>query len=114
MYDYAIDTVKDEILSKFNIDEKDIFVRIRQGSLLKLEILKKHPEIYNFIVTAYMEDPGEVKSDLESRNKGLIANSQGILSKGFAGAVFVILSVAIIAVFAGVTYVFYKKRDLNV
>lgn len=81
LYDYAIDILKNEILVKFNDDEKDIFTRRRQAARLKIEILKKLPEMYNFLATAYMEESGEVKSDLESRNKELIVGSQGLLNQ---------------------------------
>lgn len=82
LYDYAVDIVKDGIITKFNKDEKDIFERRRQVALLKIEILKKHPEILDFLAAAYMEDSGEVKSDLESRNKKLIAGGKDILNEG--------------------------------
>lgn len=82
LYDYAIDVVKNSIIMKFNNDEKDIFARRRQAALLKIEILNKHPEMYDFLATAYMEASDEVKSDLESRNKELIASGQSILNEG--------------------------------
>jgi hypothetical protein len=66
---------------KFNRDEKDIFDRRRQVTLLKIEILEKHPEMYDFIATAYMEGSDEVKSDLESRNKKVAAIGQGIMNE---------------------------------
>lgn len=82
LYDYALDLLKNEILMKFNYDEKDIFIRTRQGALLKIEILKKHPEIYRFLTAAYMEDSNEVRGELEDRNKKLISSSRGILNEG--------------------------------
>ena len=82
LYDYAIDTLINQMQMKFNRDEKDIFVRRRQGTHLKIEILKKHPEMYDFLATAYMEGSGEVKSDIESRNKALVVMTQGILNDG--------------------------------
>lgn len=82
LYDYALDIVKNEILMKFDFDEKDIFDRRRQAMLLKIEVLKKHPEIYDFLGTAYMEDTSEVKSELECRNKVLMASGQNKLHEG--------------------------------
>jgi TetR/AcrR family transcriptional regulator len=82
LYDYALNILKDEILTKFNYEEKDIFERRKQAMLLKIEVLKKHPEMYDFLGTAYMEDSGEVKSELESRNKELMAGGQTKLYEG--------------------------------
>lgn len=82
LYDYAVDILKSEILMKFNNDEKDIFTRRRQAMLLKIEVLKKHPEMYDFLTVAYIEDSDEVKREMESRNKKLIAYSKGIMNEG--------------------------------
>jgi TetR/AcrR family transcriptional regulator len=82
LYDYAVNIVKTGIMMKFNENEKDIFERRRQASRLKIEILIKHPEIYDFIAAAYMEDSIEVKSDLDSRNKKLLAIGQVKLNEG--------------------------------
>lgn len=76
LYDYSINTLKNEMFMKLNFKQKDIFARIREVSLLKLEILKKHPQMYDFILTAYMENSDDVKYDLESKNKALIAENQ--------------------------------------
>jgi len=82
LYDYSLDILMNQMQLKYNYDEKDFFERLRQGSLLKIEILKKHPEMYDFMAAAYMEVSGEVKGDLDSRNKGLIATRQNILNEG--------------------------------
>ncbi len=82
LYDYALDIVKNEILMKFNTAEKDIFERRRQALVLKIEVMKMHPEIYDFLAVAYMEDSSEVKSELEKRNKGAMAAGQAKLYEG--------------------------------
>lgn len=82
LYDYTMDTIIKEVTIKFNKNEKDIFARRLQGALLKIDLLKKHPEMYDFVAAAYTEDAVEVKSELNSRNKGLIAIGQSILNEG--------------------------------
>lgn len=82
LYDYAIETFRNDILSKFNSFETDIFVRLREGSLLKFEIFKKHPEMNNFALAAYIEVSNEVKHDVELRNTELIKSSEGKLLEG--------------------------------
>jgi TetR/AcrR family transcriptional regulator len=81
LYDYAIEIIKNEILSKFNKDEKDIFARTRQVTILKIEILKKYPELYDFITAAYMETAVEVRSELELRNKEMSIAAQLIMNE---------------------------------
>lgn len=82
LYDYALDVLMKEMTLKFNYDEKDFFERLRQGSLLKFEIWKVHPEMYNFILVAYMEETPEIKEEISKRSMEVIANSQGFLYEG--------------------------------
>lgn len=82
LYDYCIDIFKNDMQMKFNVDERDIFTRRRQATLLKIEILKKHPEMYDFLATGYMDDSNEIKTDILSRNTELIAMSLVFLNEG--------------------------------
>lgn len=81
LYDYAINIVKKGIINKLDLKERDVFFRRRQAAALKIEILKKHPEIYDFLTTAYVEDANDVRNDLEKRNKKLISEGQTLLNK---------------------------------
>jgi TetR/AcrR family transcriptional regulator len=82
LYDYSVEIIKNEMLIKFNRDEKDVFDRRRQATQLKIEILKRHPGMYDFLATAYLDSSGDVKSDLERRNKELVIISHGFLNEG--------------------------------
>lgn len=82
LYDFALDMVKEEILGKLNYEEKDIFARRMQGLVLKTEVLKRHPEMYDFLGAAYLEGAVEVKSELDRRAKQLIEVGQAKLYSG--------------------------------
>jgi AcrR family transcriptional regulator len=82
LYDYALNILKEEILGKFNYDEKDIFERRKQAMLLKIDVLIKHPEMYDFLGVAYLEDSSEVKSEIESRSKKELAAGHAKLYEG--------------------------------
>lgn len=82
LYDYSLDTLKKEILMKLDFNEKDIFARRIQAMLLKIEVLKKHPELYDFLGTAYLEDAVEVKNELDEKNKVIMAAGQNKLYEG--------------------------------
>lgn len=82
LYDYTLKILKNELLLKLNTEEKDYFERMRQATLLKIDLLKEHPEMYDFLAAAYMEESGEVKGELESRNKELAAYGRGKLYEG--------------------------------
>jgi TetR/AcrR family transcriptional regulator len=75
LYDYFIDTLLDEFYAKLDIDECDLLEKYRQIVLYKFDLLKKHPDMFQFIKIAYEEEKAEIKYELERRNKELLANS---------------------------------------
>lgn len=69
-YDYAIQTVMAEFYDLINLSERDILERWRQIALLKMDLMQKHPMIFNFIAHASFPDSEEVKTSImEQRNK---------------------------------------------
>lgn len=82
LYDYTLNILKNNILVKFNNDEKDVFERRRHATLLKIGLLKKYPEMYDFLAAAYLEESGEVRNELELRNKELAAYGKLKLNEG--------------------------------
>jgi AcrR family transcriptional regulator len=75
LYDYCIDLAVNDFYNKINLEERDIIVRLRQISLTKLELRDKYPDIFNFILTAYMEDSSEVKEELDKVNAELLKSN---------------------------------------
>ncbi|MCR4436015.1 MAG: TetR/AcrR family transcriptional regulator [Clostridiales bacterium] len=69
-YDYAIQVVMAEFFDLINLDERDILERWRQIALLKMDLMKKHPMIFDFIAHASFPDSEDVKNSImEQRNK---------------------------------------------
>ncbi len=69
-YHYALQTVTSEFYDLINLNEKDILERLRQVALLKMDLMQKHPMIFNFIAHASFPDSEDVKSDImEQRDK---------------------------------------------
>jgi len=81
LYNYCIDLNMNEFYKKIDLSESDFFTRLRQTQLIKMELLKKYPEIFRFIEAAYLEDSSEIKQELEARNKELMKNSVDVLFK---------------------------------
>lgn len=71
LYDYCINLYINEFYKKINMDETDIFIKLRECSLIKLELLMKYPEIFVFIEVAYREKSKEIKGDLKIINEDL-------------------------------------------
>lgn len=88
LYDYAADLIKNEMINKYDFNEKDIFHKRRQLTQLKIQVLNRHPEMYDFLSGAYLETSTEVKGELDDRNKVLIAIGQKYMNEGIDESVF--------------------------
>lgn len=82
LYDYSLEIFSNEFFGKIDWNEKDIFIRLRQMAILKGEIIKKYPGMFDFTFSANIESSSEVKDDLERRNKKLIEESYRKLFEG--------------------------------
>lgn len=66
LYDYCTDMINKEYLDLVNFNEQDIFEKLRQSYLLQIDLLQKHPWIFDFIkITATKSD--EINKELEGR-----------------------------------------------
>lgn len=75
LYDYALDIFLNEIYQKIDWNEKDILTRLRQITLIKFDIFLRHPELFNFIRVAAVENSKQVKKDIELRVNKLTTSS---------------------------------------
>jgi TetR/AcrR family transcriptional regulator len=70
LHDYCIDMINREYSDLMNFDEKDVFERLRQSYLLQLELLQKHPWIFEFNKIGSITNSDEINKELEKRLKG--------------------------------------------
>jgi len=73
LYDRSVELMMEDFLAKLDTREKDLFVKWRQAVMLKLDLIRKHPDLFDFLRVAYVEDANEIKDDLKQRNQALIA-----------------------------------------
>jgi len=69
LYDYCLDIIEREYFDRIDLDEKDIFERLRQTCLLKIQVMQKYPWIFDFIRVAVFTDSEVVKDELVKRRK---------------------------------------------
>jgi AcrR family transcriptional regulator len=69
LYDYCTDMINKEYLEIMNFNERDIFERLRQSYLLQLELLQKHPWIFEFNKVSTITKSDEINKELEERLK---------------------------------------------
>lgn len=64
LIEYSATVLKDEYGELLKMDEPDLFARYRQASLLKLDIIRKHPYIYDFLGVALATDGAHMHEDM--------------------------------------------------
>jgi AcrR family transcriptional regulator len=75
LYDYTLEILMTEFFGKMDLLERDIFMRWRQIALLKIEMINKYPEMFNFVAAVNFEESGAVRKELENRNQEIITSS---------------------------------------
>ncbi|QSO51294.1 TetR/AcrR family transcriptional regulator [Alicyclobacillus curvatus] len=68
IYDYALAVVSEEMSDKLDFTDTDILNRFRQMAILKIDIMKKYPQMYEFLLMANSESSEELADDLQTRN----------------------------------------------
>lgn len=67
LYDYCTKLIDEEYLALINFNEQDIFEKLRQSYLLQLELIQKHPWIFEFINLSSATKSDEVNRELDKR-----------------------------------------------
>ena len=71
LLDYSSDIFLHEFYSQFNSENTDIITRWRQIVLLKIDLIRKYPDLYNFILIATLDDSPEIRQEFEGKYKKL-------------------------------------------
>ncbi len=88
LYNHFVDVLMHEFFANLEDTEQDIFLKIKKIMLLKSQLMKRHPEIFNFMMSAYMEDSTEVKNDLDQRHSEMLQNSYSTIFSKFDPSLF--------------------------
>ncbi len=65
-YEYAMQAVVKEFYDLINFNNRDILDRMKQILLLKMDLMHKHPMIFEFIVRASIPDHAEVTENIRA------------------------------------------------
>lgn len=59
LFDYCTNLIIKDIDNNYDFEEKDYFQRLKNAQIIKLKTLKKHPSLFDFLVTAYFDKSKE-------------------------------------------------------
>ncbi len=65
-YEYAMQAVVKEFYDLINFNNRDVLARMKQILLLKLDLMHKHPMIFDFIVRASIPDHAEITENIRA------------------------------------------------
>jgi AcrR family transcriptional regulator len=75
LVDYTLEIIQREFVDLINTEERDIFARYRQAALLKIDMIARHPYVFDFIGVAALTESAQVKDAIQSRTHTLLALS---------------------------------------
>ncbi|ARI75708.1 TetR/AcrR family transcriptional regulator [Halobacillus mangrovi] len=67
LYDHFVSMFLEEMESEIDWSEKDIFIRYRNISHIKIGLYYKYPDMFNFLNAVFTEDAREVQKEVERR-----------------------------------------------
>lgn len=71
LYDYSLKIILDDFFGSINMKERDMLERCRQIAFIKMELLHRYPQLFDFFHTAIFTDSEEVKAALDKTSKNL-------------------------------------------
>ncbi len=69
LYEYCLEFLQKEYFGKINKNEKDIFARLTDTLLLKIEVMLEHPWIFSFVQMATAENNGEAEEIVRQKQR---------------------------------------------
>lgn len=69
LYKYSKDILLDEFYDKVDYSETDVIKRWKQIIILKLELVRKYPILYDFMLESIADDSIEIKKEMEDEVK---------------------------------------------
>ncbi|MBS8266141.1 TetR/AcrR family transcriptional regulator [Mesobacillus boroniphilus] len=79
LYNHFVDVLMKEFFNELDFTGRDIFERLKNLMILKNRLMARHPEIFNFMMSASMEASEEVKEALNDSKTELMHTSYGRL-----------------------------------
>lgn len=75
----AVDIVTADIYQKVDFNDQDLFSRLRETIVSKMDVMKRYPEIFEFLKMSYLEDSPAIKPRLNQMNDELLGKNRDVL-----------------------------------
>jgi AcrR family transcriptional regulator len=74
LYNYSKDIFLNEFYSKYKFESTDIINALRQAAVMKIDLIQRHLELYDFLISAAADDSEEVKWEFENTKNDVLAD----------------------------------------
>lgn len=65
LYEFAYGFVYERLVPHFNLEQTDLFERIRQSEQVKLEVMREYPYVLDFLRAARQEENEELRTEMK-------------------------------------------------
>lgn len=72
IFDYSVTLFITDFYNKINLNETDIFKRLSNMILVKLELIRKYPNIFNFLINSKYEEESDIKDEVAEKSDNVI------------------------------------------
>ena len=76
LFDYCTELITKDLYEKVDLKNGDILERIHNITLKKVILLQKHPDIFGFVKTAYMESNLQIKEMIMKKQQEIYKEAQ--------------------------------------
>lgn len=75
LYNTYVDILSNTIRQKVDLSEADFFLRLKQLTSIRLDFFSEHPNLWEFLYSAYYESHTDVEPLIREKNDTLLKNS---------------------------------------
>lgn len=76
-YREVIEIIFDRLVARIEYRETDLLRRLRQSIQLKMVLMKDYPDIFDFLMVAYYDQPPDLKAPMQKINEEMLDKSFG-------------------------------------
>lgn len=73
LYDRGMRLITEEVFRGVDFSQRDFFARLTQAERVKVDLIRRSPDIFDFLKAAYLEESDAVRKELDERNQGQLA-----------------------------------------
>ncbi|MDP4153037.1 MAG: TetR/AcrR family transcriptional regulator [Bacillota bacterium] len=65
LFQHSAELILQELMKRLDKDQTDFFEKIKCSQNIKLDIMSRYPEMFNFLKSAYYDSNGEVREEIK-------------------------------------------------